>query len=317
MRDPAPHHSVVLLSGGLGGARLAPALRDALGPGALTVVCNVGDDLDWHGLRVCPDLDSVSYALAGLWDSERGWGLRDETFRVRDALAGLSGPEWFNVGDRDLALHLLRSERLRAGRTLSDTTRELLPRLGVTGVDVLPASDETAETQVLLTDGRLLHFQEWYVGEGAKPELSEVRLAGGAASGVAVKAIEEAGLVVLGPSNPITSIGAILALDGVEEALRRAPRRVAVSPVVSSVPMEDGGARHHANARERALATLGRSDTPGDIAGMYAGLAGEFVVDHEDSSHEGRVRRAGLEPLQSDLLDASKLARTLSEVFGH
>lgn len=314
MRGSTPRHSVALLSGGLGGARLAPALRDALGPGRLSVISNVGDDLYWHGLRVCPDLDSVTYALAGLWDSGRGWGLRDETFHVRDALADLAGPEWFNVGDRDLALHLLRSERLRAGHTLSDTTRELLPRLGVAGVDVLPASDEPAETRVLLEDGRLLHFQEWYVGEGARPELAEVRLAHGKASEAAVEAIETAETVILGPSNPVTSIGAILALDGVEEAVRRAPRRVVVSPVVSSVPPEDDGARHHANARGRALATLGRSDTPGDIAGMYTGLAGEFVVDHEDSKYEEEVRQAGLEPVRADLLDAPALARTLADL---
>lgn len=308
------HSRVVLLSGGLGGARLAPRLRDTLGPGGLTVIANVGDDLDWHGLRVCPDLDSVSYALAGLWDSERGWGLRNETFGVRDALAGLDGPEWFNVGDRDLAYHLLRSEYLGAGHTLSDTTRELLPRLGVSDVDVLPASDEPAETRVLLEDGRLLHFQEWYVGEGAKPELAEVRLAHEKASEAAVEAIEGAETVILGPSNPLTSIGAILALDGAEEAIRRAPRRVAVSPVVSSVPPGNDGARHHANARQRALATLGRSDTPGDIAGMYTGLAGEFVVDHADSSHVEAIRKAGLEPIRADLLDALSLARTLADL---
>ena len=174
---PASESQVVLLTGGLGGARLAPSLRDALGPGRLTVVANVGDDLTWHGLRVCPDLDSVTYSLAGLWDSERGWGLEDETFRVRDALAGLQEPTWFNVGDRDLALHLLRTERLRAGRSLAQTTQELSRRLGVVDVEVIPASDEPSETRVLLEDGRLLHFQEWYVGERAKPELREVRLA--------------------------------------------------------------------------------------------------------------------------------------------
>jgi LPPG:FO 2-phospho-L-lactate transferase len=136
---PASKSQVVLLTGGLGGARLAPSLRDALGPGRLTVVANVGDDLTWHGLRVCPDLDSVTYSLAGLWDSERGWGLEDETFRVRDALAGLQEPTWFNVGDRDLALHLLRTEQLRTGRSLAQTTQELSRRFGVVDVEVIPA----------------------------------------------------------------------------------------------------------------------------------------------------------------------------------
>jgi LPPG:FO 2-phospho-L-lactate transferase len=187
----ASESQVVLLTGGLGGARLAPSLRDALGPGRLTVIANVGDDLTSHGLRVCPDLDSVNYSLAGLWDSERGWGLKDETFRVRDALASLHEPPWFNVGDRDLALHLLRTERLRAGRSLAQTTQELSRRLGVGDVELVPASDEPSETRMLLEDGRVLHFQEWYVREGAEPELGKVRLAGGAASRTAIHAIED------------------------------------------------------------------------------------------------------------------------------
>lgn len=183
---PGPQSQVVLLTGGLGGARLAPALRDALGPDRLTVVANVGDDLTWHGLRVCPDLVSVTYSLAGLWDSERGWGLREETFRVRDALVDLDAPAWFNVGDRDLAYHLLRGDRVREGYSLTEATRELSRRLGIEEVEILPASDEPCETHMLLEDERLLHFQEWYVGERAKPELREVRLARGTASGAAV-----------------------------------------------------------------------------------------------------------------------------------
>ena len=179
---PGSEPQVVFLTGGLGGARLAPSLRDALGPSRLTVIANVGDDLAWHGLRVFPDLDSVTYSLAGQWDSERGWGLKGETFRLGEALAGLQEPSWFNVGDRDRALHLLRTERLRAGRSLTEATRELSRRLGVSDVKLLPASDEPNETRMLLKDGRLTHFQEWYVGERAEPELSEVRLARGTAS---------------------------------------------------------------------------------------------------------------------------------------
>lgn len=308
---PASEPQVVLLTGGLGGARVAPCLRDALGPGRLTVVANVGDDLDWHGVRVCPDLDSVAYSLAGLWDSERGWGLKDETFRVRDALAGLREPSWFNVGDRDLALHLLQTEHLRSGRDLTEATRELSRRLGITDVEVLPASDEPNETRVRSKDGRLLHFQEWYVGEGAKPELSAVRLAGGAASGAAVEAIEQADLLVLGPSNPVTSIGAILALEGVREAISKAPLRVAVSPVVVGVGSEDAGVRHHALARQRTLATLGCSDDPGAISARYSGLAELFFIDRADAGYEKEVRRNGLEPIRANLLDSRALAKAL------
>lgn len=308
---PASAPRIVLLTGGLGGARLAPYLRDALGPGRLTVVANVGDDLSWHGLRVCPDLDSVTYALAGVWDSQRGWGLRDETFRVRDSLVALGASAWFNVGDRDLAHHLLRGDRLREGRGLTDATRELSRRLGIEDVEILPASDEPNETHMLLKDGRLLHFQEWYVGEKAKPELREVRLAKGAASEAAVKAIEGADAVILGPSNPLTSIGAILALDGIGEAVSEAPRRISVSPVVVGVGSEDPGVRHHALARQRILATVGCTDDPGEISARYAGLAEHFLVDHADAGYEKEVRRSGLKPIRTNLLDPPTLAQAL------
>ncbi len=308
---PGPEPRVVLLTGGLGGARLAPRLRDALGPGRLTVIANVGDDLDWHGVRVCPDLDSVTYSLAGLWDSERGWGLKDETFRVGEALAGLHEPSWFNVGDRDLALHLLRTEHLRSGRGLTAATRDLSRRLGVTDVELLPASDGPNETHMLLEDGRLLHFQEWYVGERAEPKLGEVRLARGTASQAAVEAIERADLLVFGPSNPVTSIGAILALEGVREAISKAPLRVAVSPVVVGVGSENPGVHHHSLARRRTLATVGCADDPGEISARYAGLAEHYLIDHADAGHEKEVRRNGLEPIRADLLDARALADAL------
>ena len=314
MAGPMSHPSVVLLTGGLGGARLAPRLRDVLGQGKLSIVANVGDNLMWHGLLVCPDLDSVAYALAGLWDSERGWGLRDETFRVRDTLADLHQRPWFNVGDRDLALHLLRSDHLRSGHSLTHASQELSRRLGITSVEMLPASDESNETYVLLEDSRLLHFQEWYVRERADPKLGEVRLAGGMASKAAVHAIESADAVILGPSNPITSIGSILALDGVEEAIRSVPRRIAVSPVVVGVEPNDAGVRHHALARRRALATVGRVDTPGAIAGLYASVADLFLIDNVDAGETEEVLRAGLQPVQADLLDPAALAETLADL---
>jgi LPPG:FO 2-phospho-L-lactate transferase len=314
MAGPVSRPSVVLLTGGLGGARLAPQLRDVLGEGRLSIVANVGDNLTWHGLLVCPDLDSVAYALAGLWDSERGWGLRDETFRVRDTLADLHQRPWFNVGDRDLAQHLLRTDHLSSGHSLTHATQELLRRLGITSVEMLPASDESSETYVLLEDSRLLHFQEWYVRERADPKLTEVRLAGGVASKAALHALESADAVILGPSNPITSIGAILALDGIEEAIRSAPRRIAVSPVVVGVEPNDAGVRHHALARRRALATVGLVDTPGAIAGLYAGLAELFLIDNVDAGETEEVRRARLEPVQADLLDSAALAQTLADL---
>jgi LPPG:FO 2-phospho-L-lactate transferase len=302
---------IALLTGGFGGARLIPALRDAVPPGQLTVITNVGDDLAWFGLRVCPDTDSILYSLAGLWDGQTGWGLRGESFGVRDALAALGAPPWFNVGDRDLAFHLLRAGLLHSGLTLTEVTRELAQRLGVQNVAVIPASDQPSETHVVLADGRVLHFQEWYVQEEARPPVKEVKVARGPASPAALGALRGSDAVVLGPSNPVSSIGTILALDGVEEAVRRAPRRIAVSPVVLGVGTGDAGIRHHARARERLLAAEDRADTPPDIARRYDGLVQHFVLDRTDSGHVPEIERLGLDPVTCDVLHADDLAQAL------
>lgn len=182
-----PGGGVVLLSGGLGGARLAPALARLLGE-RLTIVVNVGDDLTWRTLRICPDVDSILYALAGVWDGDRGWGRRAETFLVGDELSALGARNWFNVGDRDLALHLRRTELLADGCTLSEATAILAHGLGVE-TRVIPASDEIATTRMELIDGRTLDFQEWYVRMGADPELRGVATSKAAPSPGAREAI--------------------------------------------------------------------------------------------------------------------------------
>lgn len=302
---------IALLTGGFGGAQLVPALRDAVPPGQLSLITNVGDDLTWFGLRVCPDTDSILYSLAGLWDSQAGWGLRGESFRVRDALAALGVPPWFNVGDRDLAFHLLRASLLRSGLTLTEVTRELAQRLGVQEVAVIPASDQPSETRVVLADGRVLHFQEWYVRDEARPPVKEVKIARGPASPAALAALRGSDAVILGPSNPVSSIGTILALAGVEDAVRRVPCRIAVSPVVLGVGTADAGIRHHARARERLLAAEEGADTPPDIASRYDGLVQHFVLDRTDSGHVPEIERLGLDPVTCNVLNADDLARAL------
>jgi len=275
------------------------------------VITNVGDDLTWFGLRVCPDTDSILYSLAGLWDSQTGWGLRGESFRVRDALAALGAPPWFNVGDRDLAFHLLRASLLRSGLTLTEVIRELAQRLGVQNVAVIPASDQPSETHVVVADGRVLHFQEWYVQEEARPPVKEVKVARGPASPAALSALRGSDAVILGPSNPVSSIGTILALAGVKDALRRAPRRIAVSPVVLGVGPGDAGIRHHARAREHLLAAEDGADTPPDIARRYHGLVQHFVLDRTDAGHVPEIERLGLDPVLCDVLRADDLAQAL------
>jgi LPPG:FO 2-phospho-L-lactate transferase len=310
-----PLRSVVLLAGGLGGARLAPALAAELGPGVLTVVANVGDDLDWMGLRVCPDLDSITYALAGLWHRERGWGRLDETFVVRDSLAAIGAPNWFGVGDRDLALHLERSRRLRDGATLTEATRAIAGGLGVSGATVLPASDAPSPTRIRLRDGRTLDFQEWYVRERAEPEVAETLLSSHAASPVVLAALVAADTIVLGPSNPVTSIGAILALDGMKAALGRARLRIAVSPVVAGARAPSPSIEHHSRARARVLAAAGLVDRPGSIAGAYRGVVDRFVIDAADRTESDGIRDLGIEPVVADVLDDRALARSLREAI--
>ena len=306
---------VVLLCGGLGGARLAPALARLLGPGSLTVVANVGDDLEWMGLRVCPDLDSVAYALAGVWDGERGWGRRGESFHARDTLGALRAASWFAIGDRDLGLHLERARLLRGGATLVAATREISRRLGVRGVSLVPASERLAGTRLVLQDGRVLDFQEWYVRERARPQVRRTLLARAPASAAALAALEAADAVVLGPSNPVTSIGSILALRGMKRALRNVAQRVAVSPVVALRPSRDAIVTHHARARRRVLRAEGRRDRPSSIAARYARLVDRFVLDRADAREAPAIRRLGLEVVLADLLDASALARTLRDLF--
>jgi LPPG:FO 2-phospho-L-lactate transferase len=305
---------VVLLTGGFGGARLITALSDAIPPGHLSVIANVGDDLNWFGLRVCPDVDSILYSLAGRWDDRAGWGLRGETFRVRDALAALQARPWFNVGDLDLAFHLLRTDLLRSGLTLTEVTRELARRLGVQQLAVIPASDQPRETHVVLDDGRMLHFQEWYVKEEARPPVRQVRLAHGPASPAALDALRDANAVILGPSNPVASLGPILALDGVSDAVRRVPCRIAASPVVLGAGTEDAAIRHHARGRQRLLAAEGAADTPAGIARRYTGLVQHFVLDRTDAGHVVEIERLGLHPVTCDLLDAAELAGVLVDL---
>jgi len=305
---------IVLLSGGFGGARLVAPLSESVTPGHLSVIANTGDDLTWFGLRICPDVDAILYSLAGRWNVEAGWGRRGETFRTRDALTELGSPPWFNVGDLDLALHLLRTELLRSGRTLTEATGELARRLRVRGVTVIPASDEPQETHVVLQDGRQLHFQEWYVGEGAHPQVREVRVPDGPASPAALDALRHAGAVILGPSSPLASIGPILSRHGLSDLVRQARCRIAVCPVVLGTGPPDASVTHHARARQRLLTAAGGQDTPAGIAKLYAGLVEYFVLDRADSAGAPEIKRLGLKPVTSDLLDPAELARTLAEL---
>lgn len=280
---------LTVLCGGLGGSRFADALVRAAGAGSVTVVGNVGDDLEVHGLHVSPDLDTVLYTLAGLLDEERGWGVRDETYNARKTAGRLGAETWFTLGDRDLGLHLVRTELLRAGVPLSAVFARLAERLGV-GIRLLPASDEPVRTMLATPDGEL-DFQTWFVRRRHADDVLAVRYEGAAearpAPGV-LEAIAEADVCFLAPSNPFVSIGPILAVPGVADAVAgRAGPVVAVSPLVAGKALRGPLAR--------MLETLGHEPSALGVARLYEGLASAFVLDPADAAHAPAVQALGLE----------------------
>jgi LPPG:FO 2-phospho-L-lactate transferase len=288
---------VTVLAGGIGGARFLLGLR-ALGHD-VTVVGNTGDDITMWGLRVCPDLDTVMYTLGGGISAERGWGREDESFRIKEELASYAAaadadaPSWFGLGDLDLATHILRSEWLRDGVALSEVTRRLCRRWQP-GVTLLPATDDPVETHVTLTDGRVVHFQEWWVRLHAEVPAARIELTGAAEAGPApgvVEAISTADVVVLPPSNPVVSVGAILAVPGVADAVRRTP-----APVVGLSPIIGGAAvRGMADA---CLAAIGVETSAEAVARHYGvrppGLIDGWLVDETDKDAAGRLTDSGL-----------------------
>jgi LPPG:FO 2-phospho-L-lactate transferase len=266
--------TVAVLSGGFGGAKMVRALVETLGGANVTAIVNVGDDVEVLGLHVSPDLDSVLYALAGMADERRGWGRADETWNALETVSRLGGDDWFKLGDRDLGLHLLRTEALRTGEPLSSFTARVVRRLGVE-CTLLPASDDELRTFVVTAAGTF-SFQEWFVARGHRDEVDAVDVRGEArpAPGV-LAALDSADLLLIGPSNPFVSVGPILAVPEVRRALesRRVPC-VAVSPLV--------GGRAVKGPADRMLARLAGGTSPTHVASCYAGLIDALVVDEDD-----------------------------------
>ena len=288
---------VVVLSGGVGGARFVQGLVDVMEPSDVTVVGNVGDDVEVLGQHVSPDLDSIVYALAGLNDEERGWGRAGETWRALETVRSLGGESWFQLGDLDLGLHLVRSQALRAGEPLSAVTTRIARAFGIE-TRVLPATDDRLRTWLETPAGEF-PFQEWFVARGHRDEVDAVRFEGEAdaqpAPGV-LEAIAEAELLLVAPSNPYVSIGPIFAVAAIREALaaRRVPA-VAVSPLI--------GGRAVKGPADRMLAHLAGGTSPAHVAGMYPGLIDALVVDEADADDLdglGDVRPIVTRTLMSD-----------------
>lgn len=299
---------IVVLAGGTGAAKFVRGLIRVTDPGQLTVIVNTGDDLEWWGLHVSPDLDTICYELAGLLDTGRGWGRTEETFHCRDAMQALGKASWFNVGDRDLATHLFRTEQLRAGARLSVVTARLCARWGIAS-RVLPMTDGRVRTIVTMDDGDV-PFQEFFVRRRHTGAVHAVRFDGASAarpaSGVA-EAIADASVVVIAPSNPVTSTGPILAVPGIREALETtAARVVSISPIIGSAAFSGPAAR--------LMAMRGWPGTAAGVARAYQSFLDVLLSDAGDTGLRAEIEALGVRAvftniLMSDAALAERLAR--------
>lgn len=296
---------VVALAGGVGGAKLAHGLQAQLGD-ALTVVVNTADDLELHGLLVMPDHDTVMYTLAGMANREWGWGIEGETFAAAQLLARYGEQAWFRLGDRDLATHIARTHRVRAGDRLTDVCRGLQASLGVPAA-ILPMTDEPVRTEVLTDDG-WLEFQEYFVERRQEPIVREVRFRGIEAARpteAVLAALAAAERVVIAPSNPIVSIGPILALPGMRAALAAARARGALVVAVSGIV----GGRALKGPADRMLDSLGHESSALGVARLYAGLVDCFVLDEADRALAPNIEALGMGVIVTDTIMTDDTAR--------
>lgn len=303
--------SITLLSGGVGGAKLALGLYTTAPPETLTVIANTGDDMDLFGLRICPDWDILAYTLAGRVEGAQGWGIAGDTFAALSVVRELGGPDWFNLGDRDLGLHLFRTQLLQQGAGLAEVAAQVADKLGL-GCSLLPMCEQPVETRIQTSLGEL-KLQEYLVRERAEPEARSVRFAGMGdatpAPGV-LEAIGESDAVIIAPSNPLISIDPILAVPGVREALRTSPAvRIAVSPIVAGASLK--------GPTDRMLAAQGLEVSPVTVARRYRDVLDVFVVDEQDAGLIPAVEAVGLRCLvyntvMADLATKQALARFLA-----
>lgn len=304
-----PKDGLAVLSGGVGAARFLTALvENARSKSRITAITNVGDDFTLHGLAISPDIDTITYTLAGLINPETGWGRADETWVVLDELKRLGGASWFALGDRDLALHLYRTQRLSEGATLSEVTAEIVAKLDV-GVNIEPVTDDPLRTKLRLADGpdagELVDFQDYFVARRHDVAISEVVFEGAdeaqPAPGV-IDTIMDARGIVIAPSNPFVSIGPLLAVPGVADALRR--RRaatVAISPIIGGEAVKGPAAR--------MMAELGHEPSVVGIAKMYREFARVLYIDTADAHLAGAVEDTGIMVGVTDTLMSSPEVR--------
>lgn len=299
-----------VIGGGVGMARFLRGLTAVVDTDRLCVVVNVGDDLTHHGLRICPDLDSITYWLAGVVHAEQQWGRADERFTVMDELRRFGHEPWFTLGDRDLALHLHRTELLRSGMPLSAVTRQILEAFGI-DIRLVPATDDEVATRIRTNDGRDLHFQEYWVRERAEPEVASIYLDGAAdarpAPGV-LEAILASDAILIAPSNPVVSVDTVLAIPGVTEAIR-----AAAAPVVGVSPVIGGNVVR--GMADRLLPAVGAEVSAAGVARYYGDLLDGWVIDEADAASRQAIEERGpiciaTSTLMDDPNVAADLART-------
>ena len=306
---------ITLLAGGVGGAKLAVGLAAVCAPEQLTVIGNVADDQEFHGLWVSPDIDTLTYSLAGLIDREKGWGLAKESHRVLEGLQRLGRDTWMYLGDQDLATHIYRTELRRQGVRPSDIARRIAQRLGVTLELVLP-TDDRLQTRIKTPAGWLA-FQEYFVREQCRPEVLDIHVDGLAEARPtpeALAAIEQADLLLIAPSNPVVSIAPILEVPGMRQAVERSrARRIAVSPLI--------GGRTVKGPADRMLVATGVACSNLGVAERYDGLIDGLVIDAQDAGDATALARRGLavrvtETLMRDTADKARLAREVLAFAG-
>jgi len=299
---------LVVLTGGTGGVKLIEGLAAEMDPAQLTIICNTADDEIFHGLYVAPDIDTITYTLAGLNDSKRGWGIQGDTFTVLQQLRRLGNDAWFNLGDKDFATHITRTRLLSGGLTLAQVTERIGTALGVKAT-ILPMSNERVETRVVTPEGEL-SFQEFFVKERWSPAVDEVHFIGAERSKPApgvLEAIRQSAAVVIAPSNPITSIGPILAVSEIRRALRHSVVTVVgVSPII-------GGAAISGPAHKLMVAK-GLEPSAFGVADGYRDLLNRFVIDNEDRGLRDRIESLGIRVLETPIrmrsrADKRRLAR--------
>ena len=295
--------SVVVLTGGIGGAKLVLGLTHVVAPGKLTAIVNTGDDTDHLGLRVSPDIDTLIYTLSGLSDTERGWGRKGETWGFMASLKTIGGEDWFNLGDHDLALHVERARRLAAGETLSQITADFAAKLGA-GIPIIPMSDQPVATRVL-TDAGDLAFQDYFVRRRCAPRVEAIRFAGAEAARPAPGVFDALGApdldaIIIAPSNPWLSVDPILSVPGMADLLKAAK-----APVVVVTPLPGGKAVKGPTAK--IMEELGLALTAASIEAHYRGIADAFLLD--DADPPIATRHAACDTLMTSLDDRIRVAR--------